>query len=420
MAAAPRADQPGRTLSAWGARLSELPDDGAGRGPRATFDFRPGSGAADAFPWARWRRVTGWLDAYGETAGVQTDAWETSGTQAGRLRWDALLGPPQARAVIAAWLRRSRALRCAADQVLIAPSVQQVVALLARLLVDPGQRVVVENPGYVGFWAAFLGEGARLSAVPVDELGVRPEAVPEDALGPRLAVVTPSHQYPTGVTLPLARRLALLQWAHRSGTLLVEDDYDGELRLEGQPLEALQGLDEQGAVIYLGTFAKALYPASRLAFAVLPEWLVEPAARARATAERHPSWRDAVAVARFIESGELERHLARVRRLYRARRDTLVAALRAELGELVGIGPTEAGIHLLVTLPAWVDDVALSQRALASGISVTPLSSHYLSDARPGLLLGFGSTPEERLFEGVRRLAPLVHGAAGHRQTADP
>ncbi len=125
--------------------------------------------------------------------------------------------------------------------------------------------------------------------------------------------------------------MALIEWSRRAGSMLVEDDYDGDLRLEGQPLEALRGLDERDEVIYLGTFAKALYPAARLAFAVLPHWLVEPVARARAASDRHPIWRDALAVARFIESGELERHLARVRRLYRARRDALTAALREEL-----------------------------------------------------------------------------------------
>jgi GntR family transcriptional regulator/MocR family aminotransferase len=412
-AAAPAADARPPRLSGWGNLVARLPLTGAGSSPPAPYDLRPGVGAADAFPWARWRRVVGWLDAGGHLAGgAQAGSGETSALVTGRWRWESLLGPAQAREAIAGWLRRSRALRCAPEQLLIAAGIQQVLALLARLLVEPADGVLVENPGYMGLHAAFLAEGARLVGAPVDARGLRVEELPRgmDA-GPRLAVVTPSHQYPTGVTLPLDRRLALLQWAREAGATVVEDDYDGELRLEGQPLEALQGLDTRGGVVYLGTFAKALYPAVRLAFAVLPDWLVEPAARARAVSDRHPTWHDAMQVARFIEAGELERHLARVRRLYRARRDALVAALRAELGELAALGPAEAGIHLRLDLPAGVDDVGLAERAREAGVGVAALSPYYLSDARPGLLLGFGAMPEERLVEGARRLAPLVRAA---------
>jgi GntR family transcriptional regulator/MocR family aminotransferase len=214
--------------------------------------------------------------------------------------------------------------------------------------------------------------------------------------------------------LALERRMALIEWSRRAGATVVEDDYDGDLRLEGQPLEALRGLDDRDEVIYLGTFAKALYPAARLAFAVLPGWLVEPAARARAASDRHPTWRDALAIARFIESGELERHLARVRRLYRARRDALTAALRAELGGVVTIGRAEAGVHLLAGLPSGVDDVALTARARQAGLAIAPLSPHYQDMARnrSGLLLGFGAQTEERLSAGVRLLAPFVREAA--------
>jgi GntR family transcriptional regulator/MocR family aminotransferase len=296
---------------------------------------------------------------------------------------------------------------------LIAGSVQQILALLARLLVEPGQRLIVEDPSYVGFHAAFLAEGAVLHGIPVDAAGLRMDRLPEstatdEAPAAHLAVVTPSHQYPTGVTLTMERRLALLEWARRAGVVVVEDDYDGDLRLEGQPLEALRGLDERDEVIYLGTFAKALYPAMRLGYGVLPRWLVEPVARARAASDRHPTWRDALAVARFIEAGELERHLARVRRVYRARRDALTETLRAELGDIVSIGPAEAGIHLLAGLPAGTDDVALAEGARRAGIAVSPLSPHYATASQPGLLLGFGAMPEDRLADGVRRLAPLV------------
>lgn len=403
-------------LTAWARHIATLPLIGAGTTEVAPFDFRPGIGAADAFPWARWRRIVGWQDLTDPLA--EQHAWaRESAAQAGR--WDALLGPLEARTAIAAWLRRSRAVRCEPEQVLIAGSVQQVLALLARLLVEPGQSLIVEDPSYIGFHAAFLAEGARLRGVPVDENGLRVEALPTPEATPpgeaaHLAVVTPSHQYPTGVTLALERRVALLEWARHAEAVIVEDDYDGDLRLEGQPLEALRGLDDRDEVIYLGTFAKALYPALRLAYAVLPMWLIEPVARARAASDRHPTWRDAQAVARFIEAGELERHLARVRRLYRSRRDALVAALHSELDGFVTTGPAEAGIHLLAELPPGTDDVALAAQAHARGVAVSPLSPHFREPEHPtraGILLGFGAMDEEQIGTGIRLLAPLVREA---------
>jgi GntR family transcriptional regulator/MocR family aminotransferase len=395
-------------LTAWARRIASIPLLGAGNPEPAPYDFRAGVGAADAFPWARWRRVTDASAAGDESLDERRTQAREYAARAGR--WNALLGPYETRAAIAGWLRRSRAVRCEADQVLIAGSVQQVLALLARLLVEPGQSLIVEDPSYVGFHAAFLAEGADLLGVPVDASGLRVEALPRHARA-HLAIVTPSHQYPTGVTLALERRVALLDWARHMGVVVVEDDYDGDLRLEGQPLEALRGLDDRDEVIYLGTFAKALYPAMRLGYAVLPHWLVEPVARARAASDRHPTWRDAIAVARFIAAGELDRHLARVRRIYRARRDTLVEALRAELGDILAIGPAEAGIHLLAGLPEGTDDTAIAEAARQGGISLAPLSPHYQRAARPGLLLGFGAMPEERLREGVHKLAPIIRAA---------
>jgi GntR family transcriptional regulator/MocR family aminotransferase len=402
-------------LSAWARRIAAISLIGSGYSESAPYDFRPAVGAADAFPWARWRRVVGWQ----APTDLQAERQASHREQAMRVgRWDTLLGPLEARHAIASWLRRSRAVRCEAEQVLVAGSVQQILALLARLLIEPGQRLIVEDPSYIGFHAAFLAEGAQFEGIPVDASGLRTDKLPSvdrnhEDVAARLAVVTPSHQYPLGVTLSLDRRVALLEWARRSGVVLVEDDYDGDLRLEGQPLEALRGLDERDEVIYLGTFSKALYPAMRLGYAVLPRWLVEPVARARAASDRHPTWRDALAVSRFIESGDLERHLSRVRRLYRSRRDALTTALQRELGDVVTIGPADAGIHLVAGLPSRVDDVALATDAFQRGIAVTALSPHYAAQNVRGLLLGFGGQPEERLQEGIRRLAPLIRSAVG-------
>jgi GntR family transcriptional regulator/MocR family aminotransferase len=429
--AAQAIEEPPVPLSTWARRIATIPLAGISPAESAAcmWDMRPSVGAADAFPWARWRRTVGWPDPL---AGDAPPANVAMSSATASSYWDALLGPLETREAIAAWLRRSRAVRCVPEQVLVAGSVQQMLALLARLLIEPGQQLLVEDPSYVGFHAAFLAEGAVLKGMPVDEHGLRVEALPArdrgddgtdgmDGMGgtsPRLAIVTPSHQYPTGVTLTLERRVALLEWARRAGVVLVEDDYDGDLRLEGQPLEALRGLDDSDEVIYLGTFAKALYPAVRLGFAVLPHWLIEPVARARAASDRHPAWRDAMAVARFIEAGELERHLARMRRLYRGRRDALTAALREHLDDLITIGPADAGIHLLARLPDGVDDVALVDAAQRHSIACMPLSPHYQERTRPGLLLGFGGMSEARLAEGVRRLAPLVREAVATAEGA--
>lgn len=388
-------------LTAWAQRLAQIPLIPADQAAGARFDLRPGVGAAELFPWARWRRVVGWPDPIESLAG---DA-------EGGAAWETLLGPLETRVAIAAWLRRSRAVRCDPGQVLVGASVQQILALLARLLVEPGQRLLVEDPSYIGFHAAFLAEGAELEAIPVDEQGLCVDALPEPASAseaPRLVIVTPSHQYPTGVILAMERRVALLEWARRAGAIVVEDDYDGDLRLEGQPLEALRALDERDEVIYLGTFAKALYPAVRLAFAVLPRWLVEYVARARAASDRHPARRDALAVARFIESGELERHLVRLRRTNRSRRDALVGALTEALGDAAPIGQADAGNHLLLRLPHGVSDRAIAHTARERGIAVTALSPHYRGPARDGLLIGFGAHGEEQLREAAHALAAVI------------
>jgi GntR family transcriptional regulator/MocR family aminotransferase len=407
------------SLTAWANRIAQIPLLGAGSGAELLYDFRPGVGSAEAFPYARWRRIVGWQDPAGRVGETRLDPPDLRERPAHSGRWDTLLGPIETRQAIASWLRRSRAVRCEPEQVLLAGSVQQILALLARLLLEPGQRLIVEDPSYIGFHAAFLAEGAQLHGVRVDQNGLRVDELPENRSVrtedvAHLAVVTPSHQYPTGVTLSLERRLALLEWARSAEVVVVEDDYDGDLRLEGLPLEALRGLDDRDEVIYLGTFSKALYPVMRLGYAVLPRWLIEPVARARAASDRHPTWRDAQAVARFIEAGELERHLARVRRLYRSRRDALVAALAAELGDILTIGPAEAGIHLLAGLPAGVDDVTLALSAQRVGIEFSPLSPHFYSTPpRPGMLLGFGALNEDQLAAGVQRLAPLVRVACG-------
>jgi GntR family transcriptional regulator / MocR family aminotransferase len=242
--------------------------------------------------------------------------------------------------------------------------------------------------------------------VPVDEGGLVVEALPRRG---RLVHVTPTHQYPLGVTLSLPRRLALLGWARRGGALVVEDDYDGELPLEGRRIESLQGLDGGRCVAYAGTFSKSLFPSLRLGYVVLPPRLVEPFARARFLHDRQPAYPQAAALARFFVEGDFERHVHRLRRLYRDRRDALRRELGRQLGDVVRVGPCNAGAHLAAHLPAGADDVAIAARATAAGARVTALSPMYRrAPGQPGLVLGFGGTAAADIPPGVAVVADAV------------
>lgn len=377
-----------RPLSAWAERLAGLapPFEPAAAGPVPEFDFRPGVGAWSAIAWARWRRLAAdvWRDAAGP------DLW-----------YGDPLGPLRLRRALASWLARSRAVRCRAEQIAITSGSLGAVSILARLLLDPGDAVCLEEPGYARARLALEAAGAAIRPIPVDAAGLRVDALPRAA---KLVYVTPSHQYPLGVTLTLARRHALLAWARSTGALVVEDDYDGELHLAGHRLESLQGLDGGESVAYVGTFSKSLFPSLRLGYVVLPPWLVEPFAAARGVLDRHPPVHEALVLARFVESGEFERHVHRLRRLYRHRRDTLERALRAAAPSSWTIGPCEAGGHLTVRLPAGADDTAIVGRAARNGAALAPLSAFCLGEPQPGLVFGFGGVEAERITEGVRRI----------------
>jgi len=380
--------------SAWATRLermvpdAEIPTDDAA--PPA-YDFRPGVGAWEELAWARWRRISAgvWRDA------TRPDLWYADP-----------FGPASLRAVLVDWLGRSRAVRCGPEQVAITNGAQQAFALLTRIVLDQGDVACVEDPGYPRVRSALRAEGAVLHPLPVDRDGARTDALPARA---RIVHVTPSHQYPLGPTLSLPRRLELLSWARATGALIVEDDYDGELHLEGHRLPSLQGLDGGQRVAYVGTLSKALFPSLRLGFVVLPPHLVETFRPARFVLDRQPPWHEAVTVARFVESGDLERHVHRLRRVYRERRDTLRESLAEAFGDAIEIGPCETGGHLAIILPPGTDDRALVDAARSCGVGASPLSSFYLAEGRPGLVLGFGGIAANHISEGVRRLARAMH-----------
>jgi len=385
--------RPGRGLSRRGEALASTPvstarDRGA---PRA---FRPGVPALDEFPsrvWGRlagriWRRPPRGLLGYGDPAGY------------GPLREE-----------ISAYLGAARAVRCAWEQVIVVSGSQQALDLAARVLLDPGDAAWVEDPGYAGARGALLAAGARLVPVPVDKEGLEVSVGKERAADARLAYVSPSHQYPLGATMSLPRRLELLAWAGRAGSWVLEDDYDSEYRYMGRPLEALQGLDTEGRVIYLGTFSKVLSPALRLGYLVVPPDLVDPFTAARELADRHsPSVEQAV-LARFIAEGHFARHVRRMRVLYAERQAALVQAIGRDLPGLLDVRPAEAGMHLVGWLPEGADDREAARRAAAKGVEATALSM-YGSEPSPrgGLLLGYAAVGEEEIRVGVRRLAAAL------------
>jgi GntR family transcriptional regulator/MocR family aminotransferase len=353
--------------------------------PRA---FRQGVPALDAFPHVIWRRLLG-------------RCWRRSSYE--------LLNYGSCRPLceaIAAYLGSGRGVHCTAEQVMIVAGSQQGLDLAARVLLDPGDAAWIEDPGYPGAYGALLGAGAFVVPAPVDDEGLDVTAGVGRCPDARLAFVTPSHQFPLGVTMSLKRRLELLEWASRADAWILEDDYDSEYRYAGRPLAALQGLDRENRVIYLGTFSKVMFPALRLAYLVVPSDLVDTFYAARLFATMLPPLLEQAALAEFIAGGHFARHIRRMRALYAERQAALVSAAHHELAGLLDVQPAEAGMHLLGWLPDGVDDRVASQWAAAHGVDAFPLSTYSLEATHCGaLLLGYTATNEQEIKDGVFSLA---------------
>lgn len=351
------------------------------------------------------------------------DSWSRIAARRTRRGSRLLLSPPPAglpalREAIAAYLHMDRGVRCTAEQIVIVNSTQQGLDLVARLLLDVGDRVWVEDPGYVAARRAFAAAGAVPVPVPVDENGIDVDAGATISADARLAYVTPSHQYPLGVTLSLARRLALLDWAERAGSWVVEDDYDSELRHDGRPLAAAQAIDESGRVLYVGTFNKVLFPGVRVAYVILPTTLVDAFATAREITDGFTSPLVQGVLAEFIGDGHFAAHLRRIRELYRERRDRFVALAREHLPSAVRLGPVSAGMHVALHLPGHVDDRRLSRRALARGVAAPALSAHALESAVRGMLVHYGYSPIADMERGVRELGRILADTSGSAAAA--
>jgi GntR family transcriptional regulator/MocR family aminotransferase len=345
---------------------------------------------------------------------VSLKTWNRIVRRRARERSLELLGPPPPaglpalRKAVATYLHMDRGVRCTADRVVIVNSTQQAVDLAARLLLDPGDAVWLEDPGYVAARRALVAAGARPVPVPVDDEGIDVGAGRSVAPDARLAYVTPSHQYPLGVPLSLARRLALVAWARRANAWIVEDDYDSELRYVGRPLAPLQGIDDSGRVIYVGTFNKVLFPAVRAAYLVLPDALVEPFERAKALSDGFTSPFVQAVLADFIDEGHFSAHLRGLRGLCQARRDAFLAAASALLPAHATLGPAEAGLHVALHLPGRTDDDRIARRAVRAGLSLPSLSAQSMEAPVRGLLLHYGHVSAEEMDAAVEATARVL------------
>src|SRR5690606_9808911 len=300
-----------------------------------------------------------------------------------------------------------------ADQVIVTTGTQQSLELCARLLADHGDTVWVEDPAYWGAMKAFIATGQQVHPVPTDDEGICPDEA-ADAPPPRLIYVTPSHQYPTGAVMTLARRQQLLATARQHGAWVLEDDYDSEYRFSGPPISSLEGLDPDGRVLYMGTFSKVLYPGLKLGYLVVPKGLAEPFRQAHYDMPRPGHMPTQAALAEFIEMGHFASSLRRARQTYAERRQCLLESLRPVLGEgpdAPRISGAEQGLHLCLRLPARIDDQAIAQRLAQQGLIVRPLSAYCLRrDDLRGLVIGYGYAA----LADIQRCGPLV-AAAVHK-----
>jgi len=303
------------------------------------------------------------------------------------------------REAVASYLGRSRAVQCRAEQVVVVNGSQQALDLCARVLIDPGDHVMVEEPGYPDARQLFTAAGARVRPVAVDADGLLVSAIPSSV---RLAHVTPSHQYPSGVSMSLARRLELLAWARARRAVVIENDYDSEFRYGGAPLPSLQGLGDASRVVYVGTFSLAMFPGLRIGYLVLPPSLVEPFLRAKWSADRHTAQLEQAALADFIREGHLERHIRRMRRVYKRRREALLGALARHFGGRATVVGDAAGLHVVVRF----DGPDMAARAARCGVGLVSTRSCY-AEAAPAneFILRFSGVGERALTEAVRRLA---------------
>jgi GntR family transcriptional regulator/MocR family aminotransferase len=376
-----------RRMSRRGVALTQLP-------PQSWIDnlgaFRVSLPALDHFPIGAWSKLV---------------ARHSRRPPSGIMAYCHAMGYLPFREAIAEYLGAVRGVRCEASQILVTTGSQQALQISAQVLLDPRDGVCVEEPGYPGARQAFMTVGAHLVPVRVDHDGINVAEIRSRGRSARAVYVTPSHQYPMGMTMSATRRLLLLHWAVHSGAWIIEDDYDSEYRFGSRPIASLQGLDRDGRVIYVGTFSKVLFPALRLGYVVVPKDLLRAFSAARDAADIFSSTLYQAVLTDFIREGHFARHIRRMRMLYLDRRRALVNAIQVQMGHMVEVIGAEAGMHLVALLPRGINDVEVSRKAAQMGISAIPLSSCYVTPpTRGGLILGYGGANADQIHDGIRKL----------------
>jgi GntR family transcriptional regulator/MocR family aminotransferase len=381
-------------LSRFGAAVAEAAHklDFPNRPPsRLRYDFTFGRSDMSIFPFETWRRIS------------MRHALKTSIRE---FDYGPAAGVPALRDAICLHLRRSRAVVCESSEVIVVSGAQQALDLVTRILVDRGDPVAIEDPQYQGTKEVLRAAGARLVPVPVDREGMDPAKLPSRA---KAVFVTPSHQFPTGAILPLDRRLALIEWAHRRNAVIIENDYDGEFHYDGRPLESLQGLDTNGRTVYMGTFSRTIFPALRIGYAVVPKSLSLAFTTAKWLADQHSAILEQQTLAEFITSGLYERHLRRLRRKNARRREALLNAVHDYFSGRVELSGDDSGTHVIFWPKKGASEDEVIAKAASRSVGVYRISQYYLKKGfRTGFMLGYTTLNEDEIREGIRLLAEVL------------
>jgi GntR family transcriptional regulator / MocR family aminotransferase len=379
-------------LSRYGATLAQTPFTLQSE-PALPISFRYGRPALTEFPLQLWRKLLS------RRCCADSD-WLNYATD--------FQGYFPLRQAIAQYLRRYRAVQCQPEQIVMTNGTQQGLDLIMRLLMEVNDGMAIEDPGYLSARRIFQSHGAKLIPIQVDASGIRVEQLAQSS-SIRLVYVTPSHQFPTGATLSLPRRLELLTWAQQTGALILEDDYDSEYRYGDRPIPALQGLDQSQSVLYLGTFSKVLFPALRIGYLVLPPTLVALFAQAKWLSDRQLPTLEQQVLTDFITEGHLESHVRKMRSRYDRCRQVLVQELSTQFGDRVAIFGEKAGIHLMVHLQTHLSDQEITARAANVGVGLMSARSQYLDLGVNGeFIFGYGELSEIQIQTGIQRLAQAI------------
>lgn len=358
--------------------------------------FQNGVPSLDEFPIKTWFKLSN------QTARATSEL---------QLGYGDAAGYKPLREEIASYLRTYRAVNCTADQIIIVNGSQQGLDLVMRVLLNPGEAVWHEDPGYFGARASMLFAGAKIFPSPLDEEGLDIEYSSRKYPSPKLIYTTPSHQFPIGLTMSISRRIQMLQYASKNDCWIIEDDYDSEFRYTGSPLPSLQGMDKNNCVLYLGTFSKVLFPGLRLGYLVLPDpEMLNLFVSAKSMMDRQSPTFEQIVTYHFLKEGYFTKHIRKMRTLYKERQEFLINEVEKDLGDFVKLKSSDAGMHLIAWLPEVFDDMRISKNAKENNLLVYPLSEYVLKfKQKPGLLLGYTAFSKPELKEGVQKLKKIFN-----------